>query len=369
MRMKKGKYIILAALVGVAALGMTYAASVNVATFTEQFEMGKVGISLEQLTVTKDGEVAAAPDTVEPNKDVSYIPRFTCLNSDCYVRAKVEFIMDGQCNEPIGQECLYGVNEEWIKQGDYYYCRNIMAKGDVTDLFEGIHIPENWDAGEATGFSVKITAEAIQSDNFEPDFEEELPWGAIKLEELAVGNVCYKVATPVVNTAKLTYTSAGGFECGTEALFDEFMDVMPGDKCRKEVELTNKGDNTLRMALMLSSVESELTEKMTLRIFQGEEDLYYGLLSEAMKNEKVRLTDLAKGESSNIGIEIGVPVDAGNDYAEQMGSLVWELYGEELPEKVTVQTGDNKEMQPYAYVAILALLVAAGLIAYRRRES
>lgn len=366
MRYKKGKMMIAAALSCMLITGITYAAAVNVITFVERFETGKVGIALQQLTVTGDGETEAAPDIVEANKDVSYIPRFTSKQSDCYIRAKVDVVMDGDCAQPLGIENIYGLSEDWVQQGEYFYCMKALGEGQQTDLFKGIHIPEDWDPGEADGFSVTVTAEAIQSSNFAPDFEAALPWGAVMLDEIAAGAVCYKAATPVGKVSTLKYTSAGGFECSTEDLFDEFRGLVPGDKCEKTVEIRNDSDRGLRMYLDVTPGEAALTEKMTLRITKGEEVLYYGQMSEVCRNESFRLADVPEGDSADLKFEMGLPVDAGNDYTQVTDDFVWELKAESLPEK-SVQTGDYSNMTPYAVIAALAALAGAGLVLFRRK--
>ena len=107
MKAKKVIYMLTAALtLGLAVC--TYAATVHQLSFVERFETGKVDIDVQELSVMKEGEEAETMNIVEANKDVSYIPRIINRNADCYIRASIDVVMDGECEQPLNVEHIYG---------------------------------------------------------------------------------------------------------------------------------------------------------------------------------------------------------------------------------------------------------------------
>ena len=368
MKAKKVIYILTALMTMILLTVCAYAAMTNQLSYVERFQTGKVDIDIQKLSVIEEGEDAETQHIVEANKDVSYIPRITNNNADCYIRAHVDVIMNGDCRQPLNTDHIYGMNGDWIVRGDYFYCTKALKKGEQTDLFKGIHIPEDWEYGDAEGFTVSVKAEAVQSANFTPDFNSEFPWGAVELTEVETASgVDWMEAVPVSAVSKTEYTSGGGFQCNTAELFDEFSGMMPGGKCEKILELKNSADGMLKVSLGLKADDSELNRKLQLRITADGKEIYSGTAAEASGLDIIEIMKINRGDTGNLKLEIGLPADADNSYSELQDDIIWTLDVEEIPDE-SVQTGDSSNMLPYMGAALMAIVLIIYLVALRRED-
>ena len=147
-----------------------------------EFTTGIVDVELEEYTL-KDGKLCLWEDPhhyVLPGESISKIPRIYNFGNDCYIRADIQFI-----NTPITELSLYGMSENWILAPDgYYYYKEIVPSGDFVNLFEGFVVPANLDENtQETEFNIHVFVEAVQSENFTPNFEMYDPWGFIEIQE------------------------------------------------------------------------------------------------------------------------------------------------------------------------------------------
>lgn len=367
MKAKKVIYMLTAALtLGLAVC--TYAATVHQLSFVERFETGKVDIDVQELSVMKEGEEAETMNIVEANKDVSYIPRIINRNADCYIRASIDVVMDGECEQPLNVEHIYGMNGDWISKDGYFYYTKVLKEGEQTDLFKGIHIPEDWEYGDADGFNISVKAEAVQSANFEPDFSKDLPWGAVELSTVAkASGRKYTEASPVSVISDVEYTSGGGFQCSTSELFDGFAGMMPGNICEKTVNLKNASKGELKVYLDVNAKDSELNQKLQLRIMAGDREIYNGTAAGTGELKKLKVLDIPKRETGSLKLELGLPANTDNAYVQMQDDIVWTLQVEEVPDE-SAQTGDLSNILPYAAATLLAVILMIYLAGYRKED-
>ncbi len=350
-------------LIGASAYAMTS----NQLSYVEKFETDKVDIRLQELSAVGNGETAESEKIVEANKDVSYVPRITNKGADCYLRAKVEVVMDGECDKPLGIENLYGMSSDWVLRGDYFYFTRVLPEGGQIDLFDGIHIPEDWEYGDADSFSVNVRTEAIQSANFTPDFREELPWGAVSLQRAArAEDMDLMEAVPIGFVSDAEFTSDGGFQCNSAELFDEFGDMMPGDSYVKYVNIKNSSDNPMRLSLDVTSGDNEINKKINIIIRAEDREVYNGTAADVNQLQVMDLTEIPQGETGEISMQMQLPADVDNDYIEMEDDIVWELAAEELVDE-NVQTGDDIDMKLILLTGLLALMTMLALMLHERR--
>lgn len=368
MRVNKLKYYVSASLVFVLlAATAIHAASMYRLSYVERFETNEVNICIQEISAIENSE-DIKQQLAEANEDLSYIPRIINRAADCYVRARVKIDMNGECEQPLGLEHIYGLDEDWIKAGDYFYYTKILAEGQSADLFEGLHVPENWEYGNADGFEIHVEAEAIQSANFNPDFSRDLPWGAVQLETVADATGSeYTEAIPLSVISNVEYKSSGGFQCSTADLFDDFTGMMPGDSIEKTVNLKNSANGTLKTSLKITAEESVLNEKMILTVYSNENEIYSGTVAAASQQTDLAIADIPRGETGNITFRVCLTADADNGLAKVKDDIVWELETEEIPDE-SVQTGDYSAIIPYAVVAAFALLLMICAIVRDRKD-
>ena len=98
------------------------------------------------------------------------------------------------------------------------------------------------------------------------------------------------------------------------------------------------------------------------------------VLFEAPANETAQLTDwvllgtLAAGGQANLDVTLNVPIEMGNDFANQIGYLDWQFKIEEIPNPP--KTGDDANLMLYGAVALVSLAaLTAILVVYKRKKT
>lgn len=170
---------------------------------TENTEAGTVdGHDVKPGTPTEDG---ISYDKIVPGDWLSKEPvvSLTGTSEDAYVRVKLEVeenvpqgqeakLMDEQKAALISEECLnFGADWTLGVDGYIYYNNKLSLAGPqaTEPVFTLVKIPETWGNRTANvNFSIKITAELVQYDNFKPGTNAAGKidsWGDIMIEKAA----------------------------------------------------------------------------------------------------------------------------------------------------------------------------------------
>jgi len=194
-----------------------------------------------------------------------------------------------------------------------------------------------------------------------------------------LGVVSAEEGTITFKGAEEGFDFGNGSEYTDSDLFDSFKDVMPGDQLSETIQIKNEAEDCdyiklyMRAAvhdengnpLTYSEIFEQLDGKdqsgenqtpvdgqrdesvvtmqdflsqLTMRIYNGTELIYNAAPSEvgALVNN-VLLGTLSKGESLNLKIELDVPIELGNEYANRVGEVDWVFLAECIEyEKLTV---------------------------------
>ena len=191
---KKTKIIIICvSLIAIVCVAGILAYFTDTATVTNHAKMGIVDIDLKEYTIDENGNKILWKDVknVLPGETISKIPEISCVegSADCYIRAKIEIKAQ---NENLMKDekmlTLDNVNVDtntWFyceEDGYFYYKEVLTDKSESVTLFTEVRIPSEWDnEWSLNQFSIDVTAEAIQSKNFTPDFSQNSikPWPGI----------------------------------------------------------------------------------------------------------------------------------------------------------------------------------------------
>ena len=162
-------------------------------------------------------------------------------------------------------------------------------------------------------------------------------------------------------------------------LFDNFKDVMPGDKLTETIQIKNEASDCDYIKLYMRAVVhdengnpltysepfeqldgkdqsgenqtpvdgqrdetvatmQDFLSQLTMRIYNGTELIYNASPDEAgALVNNVLLGTLSKGESLNLTVELDVPIELGNEYANRVGEVDWVFLAECFEyEKLTV---------------------------------
>ena len=359
---KKKKIILTACLLTVLLFGILTIQAMTETRVTNPVHTGVVDIDLEEYQINEKGEEVLWQDnpTVLPGMTISKIPRISNLGYDCYVRAKMEFDIEGmdQSYQELGSDWFLG------KDG-YYYCKKILQHGETTDIFQSIKIPEDFPQEmEEKQLHLEITTDAIQSENFSPDFDSQKPWGDVEIQDCKetgpyeINTVTKKDALSVVYQGKSKELFAD-----PDNFFINFSDMMPGDVYQDEAVIHNNSDKSIKLFFAQeTNSSSDLLSRIRLTIQLDGKDIFHGTMAEAI--ERKQITELKAGEKQKLSYTVDVPEELDNDYTLEDEEIVWIFSTEEINTRSKVQTGD----MGYLYFLLAGICITGAYLTFRKNR-
>ena len=169
-------------------------------------------------------------------------------------------------------------------------------------------------------------------------------------------------------------------------LFDGLKDVMPGDRLAETIQLKNEAEdcdyiNLYMRAVVHDDAQNPLTyseafenadgkdeadvdgqrdetvatmedflSQLTMRIYNGEELIYKSSPDEAgALADNVFIGALNPGETRQLRVELDVPAELDNRYANRVGEVDWVFLAEGIEYgKLTVHRGSGRQRRPGA---------------------
>lgn len=363
---KKEKIAVMCMIALIIGISTVYAMKVCEIVYTNSLKTGSVDVDIKQYQIVEDKEIFSIPDVVMPNQNVSYIPRVTNLRADAWVRVRVDIVMDTEKAVPVTLDDAYEINPEWIQKGNYFYLTRIMKQDESSDLFKGIHVPSEWEHESASGFKIRLTADAVQALNFIPDFDSAYPWGSLEIQQAKQeDNIEYNAAAAAGKIHGFTYTSGNGLEASTEDLFENFSYFMAGGEVEDTLEMKNASENRVRLYFKTETEDRDLIKQMKLEIICGGKQIYEGTLASDAISEWVPLADLAPDSSEKLEFRVWLPDESDNYFTLLKDKVIWKFKCIETD--APVQTGDDSEFTLlYAAVSVAVLVMIYILLTGRR---
>ena len=183
------------ALVGAIGVGSTLAYFTDNDAASNVVTMGHVDITLteESEGEHKGEEIKGGLEfsNIVPGDVLSKEPVITVADDseNCYLRAKV--VVEGLDTTHVADlfaDSNINIQNGWVLNSDgYYYYQSVVEAGTPVSLFTTVTIPTAW-GNEAADeeFTIAITAEAIQADNFTPATAEDektiTGWGDVTVK-------------------------------------------------------------------------------------------------------------------------------------------------------------------------------------------
>ena len=310
----------------------TYAYYQDTVSVRNHISTGDINIGIQEYEV-KDGKESlyADPDgrLVLPSQKISKIPRITNYAQPCYVRVKIACTGEMLV---LSEQDISGMPEEWIRAGEYYYLTDPLDTGESADVFQTVTIPEEWtEASSDQRLGITISAEAIQSDNFTPDFQSEQPWGDQETE------LCVHEQDGTVMEVQKSYQTMMVSYEGTarnlvavpEDFFTNLGTAMPGDSLSDTAAIRNTTDTEAEFFFRteipgeLTEEERELLEQFQLVIQKEGTMLYSGTLGAETLQHPVSLGRYQPGEEGSIHFTLTLPAKLDNAYARRETSVNW----------------------------------------------
>lgn len=180
-----------------------------------------------------------------------------------------------------------------------------------------------------------------------------------------------------------------GSEYSETDLFENFKGVMPGDVITQEITVQNNYTKAKKVNIYLRAVvhdeqgnplseEVARTEdlvsmqdflsQLTMTVKQGDKVLFSASPDELDGLKENVLLGAFPGKSyTKLVVELSVPIELGNEYANRVGEVDWVFTAEEVTK--TVQTGDDSDLILWAALMTLSLVTAAGVILSLNRKN
>jgi hypothetical protein len=343
-------------------------------------DTGVVNIEISEYTLNPDGEEVPWVDNVSvlPGMTVSKIPYFTSTGIDCYIRAKVEIngIVEGAT--PITDEDINGISDDWIKIGEYYYYPNILKTNESVDFFHGFKIPHDWndDVNPSNigdwGFSVDVTVDAVQAENFTPNFKSESPWGDIDIQE-SIHKNDYDINSFTTSTDTnmfIVIEDYNNIVVDPEDFFGGFKTLVPGDTMVDSVEINSSKNCELYFSTE-SLEDLDLLQKLTLKIVlnkSGEEKVIYdGVLDSQINRQS--LGKFGRGETGTLTFTVSVPVELDNQYTLRNGTVKWIFETKTDGSSDIPQTGDSNMVIVYVIMMICGAALLIMILPLSHKEN
>lgn len=169
------------------------------------------------------------------------------------------------------------------------------------------------------------------------------------------------LSLPAFADSDITFKSAQeGFAITSDStytdtdLFDGLKGAMPGDLLTDTVEITNDATDSDLIRVYLRAEPHDATvnppvyqggetvasmqdflSQLTMRVYNGTELIYESSPDQPdALTENVYLGDIANGETLTLNLELEVPIELGNEYANRAGEVDWVF----LAEGITYET-------------------------------
>ena len=259
---------------------------------------------------------------------------------------------------------------------------------------------------------------------------------------LAIVMILSLSVTAFAADSTITFTGAAdsfdvqpGSEYTDTDLFDNFKDVMPGDKLTETIQIKNAAIDCDYIKLYMravvhdengnpltysetfentdgkdqANVEGQRDEtvatmqdflsQLTMRIYNGDQLIYEASPDEAgALVNNVLLGTLSTGESLTLNVELDIPIELGNEYANRVGEVDWVFKTEalddpepetnepepdnpqpeepqpeepstpETPGLLSPKTGDTSNLLLYIVIAGAAVIGLIFLVIFGRRK-
>lgn len=385
-----------AALLLLTLITVISASKVYEITFQNKLSTGSVDISLKPLSVAEDGSLKdAETKDVYPGERLSYMPMVENKRADAYVRVRIDVSMDQKTDEPVTSKNVYQEvikvltendvfqtidSSDWVQKGDYFYNTKVMKHGEKSYAFQGIIIPANWVSdvetslpavpqgtkpAQASGFTVSLHADAIQAENFSPDFESEHPWGAVETEQAKEEDGAdYSIASPVVTQNEMTFRSSGGLEANTKNLFRNIQRFNAGTRYEDNLKIKNAASNGITVFFRTRNTATDLKAQMKLKIEMDGKTIYDGDLTSSKLSEYKELVKINAGKEKELKYTIELPEDSKNYFSVLSDEVEWDF---KVVEDKSPGTGDVKAAIIWALIFAAAVAIM-GVLIWREKK-
>lgn len=295
---------------------------------------------------------------ISPGKDVAYKPVIENKGADSWVRFKLT------ADSELPLDNFYGLSSDWVERGGYWYLTKPVLSKESVPTVSGFTMPGTLTDQSITEIEVGGTYDAIQSENFTPDFDSENPWGNVYIVESDFDGANY--VRRVASIAPVTVDIGNSDDVVVTS--DEILnyDLIPGDVKSNTLVIENSSDIDKQVNFKsYSDRANRLLQNVYIGIGDSDEEIYDGALAEA--NFDKDIATIPAGEKAVINYEISVPTEVGNALQGEKGEFEWHFLTEDVIDSDAVKTGDTFPVIPLVIVLVVAVGIPV-IFKFRRRK-
>lgn len=281
---------------------------------------GAVDIEIKEYndtqTFDEDGKF------VMPGDEIVLIPRVNNLGVDCYLRTKIEYII----NDEIFPEIDYidGNYSSWTKKEDYYYYDSIFPKKGHIDLFDKVTIPNLTSEYDGKTVMVRIVVEAVQSKNFNGN------WDSVDIRKSIdrAYDIDYEGESSIIyddNTNRHILLD--------NSFFNKLGNMLPGDTVSENLIVLNKSSSKNEYYLSLdydNLTDEELVLLQKIRLLIKKQNGEVLVNSNLENKNKYDLGIYKTGKGETLKIEVSIPEDVNNDFSKLYTKIKWNFSYKDL---------------------------------------
>ena len=265
---------------------------------------------------------------VMPGDEIVLITRVNNLGVDCYLRAKIEYIINNEVFSEV--DYIEGNYSSWNKNGDYYYYDSIFSEKSSIDLFNKVTIPNLTSEYYGKTVVVRITVEAIQAKNFNGN------WNSVDIRKSIdrAYDIDYKGESSIIydDNTNQHITIDSNF-------FNKLGNMLPGDSMSESIVLLNKSNSNNEYYLSidydsLTDEEIALLQKIRLLIKRQNGEVLVDSNLGNKNKYKLGIYNIGKGDTFKI--VVNMPVDVNNDFSKLYTKVKWNFSYKNLSKDPTI---------------------------------
>lgn len=333
-------------------------------------------INSDKIFQTDKVDVKVSVNTKDENKylagdKIAYNPIIENLGAECYVRIKIDN------SDKFMKLNEMDFNENWyLNETDkYFYYKNVLKENETIEFCKYIKIPETYPI-QNNKIDIKLYVEAIQSNNFKPNFDIDSPWGKVEIKEYKDNNV--NIYEPIKDNkgAIENYNLDTELNINLDSFFNNIPKLLPSMQYKDTLIVENLGNQNKNLyfkSIKKEDISNNLLEKINLKVVYDNETIIDNKLSEI--EDYIKLVEINEKEKLNIDFIISLDEDIDNDFANisNVVTLCFATDEEEIKEineekLEEIKTSDNANLKLYAISGIISFIVTLALLHLIKRD-